>query len=216
MTLALATVRSIVSKQSGQSLHVDYTAPRQEDFAYHEELRTIAAKEKSISVNFRETRRDGRLKMKDVQQLVHQYSNAVFYICGPRSYQNAVQSYLTQCEVHAERIKVKEFISSGQRHATAISPKTDLIYRLSTGKGYIFLGLLFFIAFLIQDALDLEFEWLAILQRDESYKRWTGWFFAGYIAYQWFLSILRLLGYVKEKITIQQYHLHKLAGVLAR
>jgi len=215
MTPALATARSILSKQSGQLLHIDYTASSAKDFAYREELQAMTDGEPSISIKFRETRQDGRVTLKDVQQLVKRYPNAVFYICGPRGYQHAVQLYLTQCHVHAGRINVEEFISPGQHHANAMRPKTGLIQRLSNGKAYIFLGLLLCIAFFMQNIFQLKFEWFEVLQQGEQYKRWTGWLFAGYIGYQWFLPLLRLLGRTQEHITIQHYHLHKLAGVLA-
>lgn len=215
MTPALAMARSIANKQSGQTLYVDYTASNWKQFAYTDELRNLEAENSNFTIKFRETSKDGRLDLEGVQQLVHQYPNAVFYICGPHVYQNAIQLYLTQSNVHAGRINVEEFTSAGQQDTVGTAQSSDIVNRLSTGKGYIVLGVLLVIAFLLQDWLQIKSEWLESIQSGETYIRWTGWLLAGYMLYQTFLPALRLFGYSKEKMTIQHYHFHKLAGVLA-
>ncbi len=76
---------------------------------YADELRAASAAHANIHVNLRVTREHGRLNANDIRQIAQQYPDAHYYICGPKPYQDAVETYLGDVEVPPERISIEEF-----------------------------------------------------------------------------------------------------------
>ena len=78
----------------------------------------------------------------------------------------------------------------------------------------LYTGILLFILYILQYALDLKWEWLYTLQLNESYKRWSGLLITILIAFQWVLTVVR----VSKKLRIHSLkhtQLHKWIGVIS-
>ena len=78
----------------------------------------------------------------------------------------------------------------------------------------LYTGILLFILYILQYALDLKWEWLYTLQLSESYKRWSGLLITILIAFQWVLTVVR----VSKKLRIHSLkytQLHKWIGVIS-
>ena len=57
---------------------------------------------------------------------------------------------------------------------------------------YIYVGILLFIVYLVQEIFSLKFNFLEELQANESYRRWSGLLVLLIIAYQWVLTFVRI------------------------
>lgn len=57
---------------------------------------------------------------------------------------------------------------------------------------YLYIGMCLFLAYCGQEILDLRWEYLHALQREESFKRWSGLLLFIYIGLQWSLTIFRI------------------------
>ena len=78
----------------------------------------------------------------------------------------------------------------------------------------LYTGILLFILYILQYALDLKWEWLYTVQLSESYKRWSGLLITILIAFQWVLTVVR----VSKKLRIHSLkytQLHKWIGVIS-
>lgn len=200
MTPALAMCRSLAPGEKTRPLHIDYSATTQNQFAYADELQEIAAANDNIDVTLRTTSEDGRLSQSDVAQLTQQYPHAHYYICGPDPYQQAAETYLHETDVEPDHIHIETFTPIGDRPA-------------APSRLYFYLGMALFLAFALQDVLQLKWPWLEALQTGESYKRWSGLLLALYLAGQFVLPFLRWQG--KLRTAGRHYHLHKLQGTFA-
>ena len=105
---------------------------------------------------------------------------------------------------------------------------TDLPYRQRAGnwlgltrsapkalkdKGYLYLSIIFLVAFWFQAVFELKWEWLADIQRHQVFQQCTGLGLLLYVAHQWYLSLLRTK---KQNSAAKSHYLrHKQAGVLA-
>lgn len=78
---------------------------------------------------------------------------------------------------------------------------------------YFYIGLIFLLAYLLQDILNLHWHWLMNLQTGESFKRWSGLLLAMYIGSQWALSAFRITR--KGKAAKWSYTFHNQAGAAA-
>ncbi len=76
------------------------------------------------------------------------------------------------------------------------------------------IGLILLALFLTQFFLKLEWSWLWSLQQEELYKRWTGLFLALFIAFQWVLSLSRVLKRLRP-YSLKMTTLHKWVGALS-
>lgn len=59
-------------------------------------------------------------------------------------------------------------------------------------KGYLYIGGILFIVYLLQAVTGLRWEYLHALQQEETFKRWSGLALFIYIALQWSLTIFRV------------------------
>jgi len=80
-------------------------------------------------------------------------------------------------------------------------------------KGYFCLGLLLVTAFAIQEFGAVNWPWLAELQADDVYKQLSGFALVGFLAHQWYCSLLRNQGLMQKAAKLLNQH--KLLGALA-
>ncbi len=84
---------------------------------------------------------------------------------------------------------------------------------LSRSKNYFYLGILLLALFFVQDVFQIRWQWLQELQRDETYKRWSGLVLAIYVTGQWCLSALRMRD--ETRASRRMYSIHYRMGALA-
>ena len=84
---------------------------------------------------------------------------------------------------------------------------------MKSSKVYFIWGLVLLVAFFIQDAFEIRWQWLQQLQTDETYKRLSGLALATYLAEQWYLSLMRIWGLSKKARA--NYKVHQQLGVLS-
>lgn len=75
-----------------------------------------------------------------------------------------------------------------------------------------YLGILLFVAFIVQSIVQMAIEPLYTLQQDEIYKRWSGLGVTIFILLQWVLTLCRLT--FKSKSTDRLMVIHKWMGAL--
>lgn len=85
--------------------------------------------------------------------------------------------------------------------------------KLRINKIYLYTGLGILIAVFLLQITPWKLQWLATLQQDEMYKRWSGIVLLLYIGFQLTLSVLRIAERHKQAKTF--YNLHKQSGVVA-
>ncbi len=215
VTPAVAVCRTLVRQGGSRVLHVDYTGSSRGQMAFADELETAARDHENITVDIRATEERGRIRAGDVEHLCERFPNARFHVCGPRGYQLAVQDHLIRSGVHAGRIHVEEFTTVAGGDGARRDLPSDAAVSAIPPRGYIAVGVLLVAAFALQSVLDVEWPWLQAVQAGESYRRWSGAALALFVAFQWYLPVLRLLGRSHTQAGIRQYHWHKRVGVLA-
>ena len=197
ITPALAFCRALICEACEHTLHIDYSASTKKQLVCHDELRN-AGEHPSISVNLRLTRTDGRITAKEIKALTEQFPAADYFICGPSGFEHAVSRQLANNAIADERIHIEQF-----------TPTEGL----ATGKGYLYLGLLLLVAFIIQDLFQIKWPWLETLQDDENYRIGSGIVLALYVAAQFILPMKRWSRlFVAAR---RHYRLHKWQGAAA-
>lgn len=109
ITPAIAYAR-YVAQTNRRRLHIDYSAPLQSDFILRDELTNAS---KNITIHFRSTREAGRIQNDHIKQTIRDFPNAVYYICGPKPFEQLIVSYLTKEQIPVSRIKIEQFIHAG-------------------------------------------------------------------------------------------------------
>lgn len=196
ITPALSICRSVMQQATGHRLHIDYSVPHPDQFAFQDELKE-AAKHSNITINFRATRKQGRLDHDDVQRLTHICSDANYFICGPKDYESCARSFLDKEKVQRHKVHVETYTPVGGVPQTA-------------DKGYFYLGLAMLAAFFAQSLLGIRWEWLESLQANLVYKVASGTFVLLFIGAQFFLSAARSSG--KFGLVARYFRLHKVQG----
>jgi len=143
ITPSLAILRTLYQINSERVLHIDYSAQTSEQFAYRHELTDISNQRDNIHVNLRATReRDSSLQAEDVKQIVQNYPEASFYICGPKGFEQAVHTHLEAAKVPADKIKTEQFAPAGG--SAAALPKLEGAKTLLIGSLITFIVVLLF------------------------------------------------------------------------
>lgn len=115
MTPALTICRSLVAAGKARRLHIDYSAPR--GFVCTEELEAAARDHDPITVTLRATREQGRITPDVVQGNHQSLPDAVYFICGPQAFQDAIVGCLRALGVPDERVNVEVFTPQGEAPA---------------------------------------------------------------------------------------------------
>ena len=207
ITPAMGILRTMVHESKKTKIFVDYSASTADDFIHHDELLSLANEHDNISINARSTKDVGRISQTDITQIINKYPNATIYICGTQSYQSDVVLYLKAINIPDDRIRIESFMPDD-----AISVEASLNQSLS-GRAYIIVGGVLLLAFLIQYTLRIPVPWLEQLQANNDFKIWSGLGLLIFIAYQWYLPMLRWQHRLVE--ASKQYHLHKIIGSLS-
>lgn len=79
---------------------------------------------------------------------------------------------------------------------------------------YLYIGIVLFVLFIVQDLAHLKFSFLENLQMNESYKRWSGLGLLSLIAYQWAFTLIRIT--VKNPLKVESfYKIHTWLGAFS-
>ncbi len=199
VTPALSILRSMKALESNQKLYIDYSASIQNQFIYRQEFES-ASEDAQIAVKLRATQETGRITSSEIKQLIQDYPDADFFICGTPGYQKTVKQYLVKNTIPESRLHFDYFKPAGGQPVIQ-------------SQNYFYLGLLLLLAFGVQDLFGLIWPWLESVQKVESYRIASGVFLALYIMGQFILPVKRWQGKLQETATY--YKLHKLQGALA-
>lgn len=117
VTPALAIVRSAVSAHArgGKtfSIHIDYTGRHLASMAFVDELQMAAASLPGLSLRLRESATEGRLNEEGVARVVKSHPHALYFVCGPIPYMDAVVQALRSGGVPDRAIYEESFAHSG-------------------------------------------------------------------------------------------------------
>ena len=72
---------------------------------------------------------------------------------------------------------------------------------------YFYIGIVLLIAFWLQDAFGLKWQWLEQAQSNEIYKQCSGFLLMFYLFHQWLISLLRLHGKIQSAWSNYPWHL---------
>lgn len=209
ITPALALCRMLNQNRGCAKVYIDYSASTEEDFFCHDELLQIA-KQRNLSINFRQTAISGRIKQVDIDAIVQTHPDQDYYVCGPDSYKTTVIELLRKRGVAP--LHIIDLEASHTKAETAENPQAALPANI--GWGYRAVGLLLLIAYGLQDAIDLKFEALERLQDNQNYKIVSGLVLLSYMLMQWRLPIARWLKQSNDKL-IAKKRSHQLIGSAA-
>jgi nitric-oxide synthase len=115
VTPALAMARALVDNPRPFRLHVDYSVSEAKQLILSDELRSFQVKNPRLSVRTRITREEGRIGAADVQELVRQFPDAVFFLCGSDGFMASVKGHLRDGGMPEERIKIEVFTVAGAK-----------------------------------------------------------------------------------------------------
>ena len=208
MTPALAIARSIDEAKSDQTLHIDYSARTQVDFAYRRELDELAARNDNISVNYRATGGRQHLDLAAVQAIHRRLPRARYVVCGPPGYQQAALELLAAIGIKRKRVQVEVFTSVG--HASRDMPPE----RGPAKQIQLIATLALCVFYLIQSGLGWGLSAMAAVQQFDGYRITTGSLLIAFIGYQWYLPYLRLTDQPAQTATRYHGYLGVLAPVL--
>ncbi|MCZ6458009.1 MAG: cyclic nucleotide-binding domain-containing protein, partial [Gammaproteobacteria bacterium] len=205
MTPALAIARSIDEVTSNQTLHIDYSARTQINFAYRTELDELAARNDNISVNYRATGGRQHLDLDAISSIHASLPGARYLVCGPPGYMQSAQAMLLEVGVRPERVQMEVFTSVGHApvHTTPEHGAAKLLQLAVT------LGMCAY--YLVQSALGWGLSAIVALQQIDAYRFTTGSLLIAFIGYQWYLPYLRLT----RRLALTAMERHSYLGMLA-
>ena len=102
-----------INKKCNQSLHIDFSLSTEDEVSKFKKVLNKKIDSKSVHVNYRITKNQGRICEDDVQKIAKDYPNACFYICGPKEYQKSIFSFLKRSKVKNSMIFIEEFKHQG-------------------------------------------------------------------------------------------------------
>ena len=131
VTPAIAFLRYLTGIQHKFPLYIDYSVSTEEEIAFEEAFRSIS--EAHFKINLRITKQNintkspynsqgqhitlskNRISKQDVENIVLQYPDAEFYICGSSLYDEAINNHLSECDIKPEKIHSEHFDNSQKR-----------------------------------------------------------------------------------------------------
>ncbi len=111
ITPALAFIRTLFkSSQSNRDFYLHYSVKSRDKVIYYDELMNFK-NENNNGFNFDLifTEEEGHIKKEKIGEIINQFPQADFYICGPKSYQIDLSLALHHLNVSSNRIKIEDF-----------------------------------------------------------------------------------------------------------
>jgi len=131
ITPAIAFLRYLTNIGHKTPLYIDYSVSSNDEIAFEQEfmqvtkghfkvnLRVTERRKKNINSYVGSERRGvigkNRISKIDVENVVTQYPDADFYICGSKPYDEAIKFYLSNCGVKGEKVHSEQFDNSQKR-----------------------------------------------------------------------------------------------------
>lgn len=193
ITPALAMLRFFAAAQpASRRLHVDYSVSDAAQVVYPDELRK-AMDQPNIRVNMHISSEGRRLQNKDVAEVVGQHPGARFFICGPRSYEEAVAVFLREAGVGDERVSVERFTPAG------MLPRLDGSKTLlSTSLLTVVFGFVFFCVGPLAPPASVETADFSFLWRDFLWQQISGYAVLGLGASSLLMSLRKRVSAVRR------------------
>lgn len=113
ITPAIAFARKLIASQHKRVLHIDYSISQDDQMAFRDVLSDWPGHFSNIRTTIRITSKQGHIKEIDIYDLINQYPDAEFFICGPTAYENAVTSILNKIGIEKDKIILERFTNAG-------------------------------------------------------------------------------------------------------
>ena len=127
VTPAIAMMRTLARRGDTRSLHLDWSAPHNEDFVLKSELEQLTAAHPNLTFTLRATRSGSRLDAAAVQKLYPYVEGTVAFMCGPQPFMDAMRDYLQQSDWQDTAIRQELFSSRLDEDGKAKAPVRQVI-----------------------------------------------------------------------------------------
>jgi ferredoxin-NADP reductase/CRP-like cAMP-binding protein len=117
-----AIVMGKVIKEYGQhAFCLDYSYRSPKDMIYGDFFKKLMATFPYFKLHLRETSKQGRLSLSDIQQRLEAFDNPDVYICGPAEFNQEIKKILTEeLKIAPEKIFIEEFTHVGGPRRTDV------------------------------------------------------------------------------------------------
>ena len=113
LTPALAACRAVEKLGPGRRITVDHSARSEAERTHEAELAALAAGTPSLTLCTRLTSTEGRLTEAMLADYVERDPDAIFFVCGPETFDRFVTETLRKLRVPQDRIRAERFTASG-------------------------------------------------------------------------------------------------------
>jgi ferredoxin-NADP reductase len=201
ITPAIAFVRSANKcVEDSRPIVIDHSVLNEESLILKNQLDQLQTENSKVNITYRLTKENGQLCQQVISGIIKDYPESEFYVCGPPGYSKAILKYLEFAGVDKNLISIEHFSSPEEK-------------TVKQSSNYFYIGILLFLAFLVQDLFQFKMPWLENLQSIESYKIYSGLVFVIYTVGQF------ILPYNKSceipHATSTRYKNHKFRGAFA-
>jgi ferredoxin-NADP reductase/CRP-like cAMP-binding protein/bacterioferritin-associated ferredoxin len=111
----IAFWRYIAQNQPHRKIYIDYSARKQKDFVFREELESSLKSMEHARIHFRETSLQGKITEQEILNILRRFPESLphIYICGPEKFEDYLISTLEKAHISADRIHVERFLQAG-------------------------------------------------------------------------------------------------------
>lgn len=120
VTPALAFARNLATNKVKRRLHLYYVARTAADFILLNELTALTQKIPLFTFETHEKQKVGLVAQEKIQELINEFPNADFYICGSLRFNTAVKEQLLLEGVAAAKIYLEIFVEDGNKTESAV------------------------------------------------------------------------------------------------
>ncbi len=108
ITPVIALLRHLHQQSISPTLHIDYSISSQDRLSFNNELTQY--QQNDININIRITSEQSYINQRDIEQLIAQYGELNFYICGSEKYSTGIDKILNAMNIPSSRIFKEVFI----------------------------------------------------------------------------------------------------------
>lgn len=112
ITPAVSFARTIGKGKPVRTLHIYTSAHNREYLLFDSELESLSNMCPQIIYNKQLTEQEGRLTAENIKEIILRNTNADFYICGPKGYENMVKSTLHSMGINNSQIMIEQFTNA--------------------------------------------------------------------------------------------------------
>ena len=188
------------TKDVQNPVEIIHCISKDEERIFADELFDFSKNNENITVQFHIASKQGRLENKEVKKIVKEHPDSTFVLCGPGMFNEQVKRYLKNNAIQDAQILPQSFTSSGTKN-------------VQSSKAYVYIGLLLFFLFLVQDFFGLKIPTLEAWQADGDYRIYSGLFVLAFIGAQFIRPYNKACEFPHVKAST--FRNHKILGAFA-